>query len=74
MTRVIFLCWGVCTHRRIGLTGVHHPRLVPLKKTVKLSDDGEVIGEGEIGDDAGLLLGNDSRGGDITTPEEVSGY
>jgi hypothetical protein len=45
-----------------------------LKKTVKLSDDGEVIGEGEIGDDAGLLLGNDSRGGDITTPEEVSGY
>jgi hypothetical protein len=45
-----------------------------LKKTVKFSDDGEVIGEGEIGDDAGLLLGNDSQGGDITTPEEVSGY
>ena len=48
--------------------------MVPLKETVKIPDDGEVVGGGEIGDDADLLLGKDSRGGDIKTPEEVSGY
>jgi hypothetical protein len=49
--------------------------LVPLKETVKIPDDGEEdVGEGEIGGDTDLLLGKDSRGGDIKTPKEVSDY
>jgi hypothetical protein len=48
--------------------------LVPLKETVKIPNDGEDVGEGEIGGDTDLLLGKDSQGGDIKTPEEVSDY
>jgi hypothetical protein len=48
--------------------------LVPLKETVKIPDNGEDVGEGEIGGDTDLLLGKDSQGGDIKTPKEVSDY